>query len=173
MPEAWFAVPGTLSTPTGGYIYARRLVAALADLGWHLEVVALPEGFPFPSPDEAQAACRRLAKLDPSRPVLVDGLAFGALDSGFLSQARQRWVALVHHPLALEAGLSEGVSQRLRRSEEAALATARQVVVTSPSTGRCLVSDYAVPQASSRQPQRSAPSDRRNPDATQRPRHSY
>ena len=146
MPDAWFAVPGALSTPTGGYIYARRLVAALADLGWHLEVVALPEGFPFPSTEEAQVACRRLAKLDASRPVLVDGLAFGALDSSFLAEARQRWVALVHHPLALEAGLSEMISERLRRTEKAALATARQVIVTSPSTGRCLISDYAVPQ---------------------------
>lgn len=146
MPEAWFAVPGALSTLTGGYIYARRLVAALAELGWRLDVVPLPDSFPFPTPEDVDASCRRLGSLDPSRPVLVDGLAFGALDSGFLANARQRWVALVHHPLALEAGLSELHAQRLRQTEQAALATARQVIVTSPSTGRCLISDYAVPR---------------------------
>ncbi len=146
MPEAWFAVPGALSTLTGGYIYARRLVAALAELGWRLDVVPLPDSFPFPTPEDVDVACRRLARLDPSRPVLVDGLAFGALDSGFLANARQPWVALVHHPLALEAGLSERDADRLRQTETAALATARQVIVTSPSTGRCLISDYDVPR---------------------------
>lgn len=145
MPEAWFAVPGALSTPTGGYVYARRLVAALADLGWRLDIVPLPDSFPFPSPEDVRTACQRLAALDPSRPVLVDGLAFGVLGSDFLAKARQPWVALVHHPLALEAGLSEMDAERLHRTEKAALGTARQVIVTSPSTGRCLIADYAVP----------------------------
>jgi glycosyltransferase involved in cell wall biosynthesis len=54
-------------------------------------------------------------------------------------------VALVHHPLALETGLSESEAAALRASERAALAHACHVVVTSPSTARLLAADFGVP----------------------------
>jgi glycosyltransferase involved in cell wall biosynthesis len=50
----------------------------------------------------------------------------------------------VHHPLALETGLSAAESAALRAGECAALACAHHVVTTSPSTARLLVADYAV-----------------------------
>jgi glycosyltransferase involved in cell wall biosynthesis len=54
-------------------------------------------------------------------------------------------IALVHHPLALESGLTPAERRALQESERAALATVRQVVVTSPATRRILVADYGVP----------------------------
>jgi glycosyltransferase involved in cell wall biosynthesis len=53
---------------------------------------------------------------------------------------------LVHHPLALEAGLSRREAEALHNSECRALAAARGVIVTSAFTGRLIISDYGVPQ---------------------------
>jgi glycosyltransferase involved in cell wall biosynthesis len=47
---------------------------------------------------------------------------------------RLRLIALVHHPLAEETGLSEERAAALRASERRALAAARQVIVTSRYT---------------------------------------
>src|SRR5205814_1018018 len=58
---------------------------------------------------------------------------------------RNPLLALVHHPLALERGLSLEQAEALRGSERAALAAAQQVVVTSATTARLLGSDYGVP----------------------------
>ena len=53
-------------------------------------------------------------------------------------------VALVHHPLGLEAGLTPDRRAALLASEAAALGLARRIVVTSPLTGRLLASDFNV-----------------------------
>jgi glycosyltransferase involved in cell wall biosynthesis len=60
---------------------------------------------------------------------------------------QHRLIALVHHPLALETGLSPEQSAALRASERAALSCASHVVVTSPSTARLIAADYAVAPA--------------------------
>jgi glycosyltransferase involved in cell wall biosynthesis len=54
-------------------------------------------------------------------------------------------VGLVHHPLALETGLTEAQARSLRASEKAALAAAKHVVVTSAATAQRLIADYSVP----------------------------
>ena len=64
--------------------------------------------------------------------------------AGSRRAARARLIALVHHPLALESGLSSGDAAALRVSEAEALACARRVIVTSASTARLVVSDYGV-----------------------------
>jgi glycosyltransferase involved in cell wall biosynthesis len=76
---------------------------------------------------------------------VIDGLAFGVLaeEAQALAHGR-RLIALVHHPLALETGLSAGESAALRDGERAALDCARHVITTSPSTAHLLVADYAV-----------------------------
>jgi glycosyltransferase involved in cell wall biosynthesis len=51
---------------------------------------------------------------------------------------RVRLVALVHHPLAAETGLSRERADRLERSERASLRAARHVVVTSEATAAAL-----------------------------------
>jgi glycosyltransferase involved in cell wall biosynthesis len=142
-----FVVPGDLATPTGGYVYDRRIIAELRALSWRVQVVDIGAGFPRPTAGAREAARRRLAELASERPIVIDGLAFGVLATEAQELAlapRCRLVALVHHPLALETGLSAGESAVLRDGECAALACARHVITTSPSTAHLLVADYAV-----------------------------
>src|SRR4029078_5323689 len=54
-------------------------------------------------------------------------------------------VALVHHPLCLEAGLTKARQGALHLLEEEALARGERVVVTSRIPARTLVSDFGVP----------------------------
>jgi glycosyltransferase involved in cell wall biosynthesis len=141
-----FAVPGDLSTPTGGYAYDRRMIAELQRLGWQVDVIGLGDGFPRPTA-ETKAAARGLFGATPNgRPIVIDGLAFGVLpEAAHDMRERNPLLALVHHPLALEIGLSPAESQALQKSEREALAAARRVVVTSPSTAQLLADDYDVP----------------------------
>ena len=130
-----FAVPGDLATPTGGYAYDRRMIAELQKLGWQVDVIDLGDGFPRPSAATKAAARDKLAAVPKDCPIVVDGLAFGVLPEA-ANELRERnpLLALVHHPLALETGLSPADAEALKTSERDALAAARGVVVTSPST---------------------------------------
>ena len=141
-----FAVPGDLSIPTGGYAYDRRIIAGLRTLGWQADVLELGDGFPFPNVAARASALSRLAALPADAPVVVDGLAFGALPEAAMQlSANHRLIALVHHPLALETGLPPSEAEAFRVSETRALAGARRVIATSAFTARLLVADYAVP----------------------------
>jgi glycosyltransferase involved in cell wall biosynthesis len=144
-----FAVPGSLDQPTGGYAYDRRVIAELRRLGCGVDIVDLGEGFPRPAEPTIREALSRLRQVPTGRPIIIDGLALGVLpDVAAALRATHPVIALVHHPLALETGLTGEAAQALRQSERAALAAARHVVVTSPSTARLLVADYGVaPQA--------------------------
>jgi glycosyltransferase involved in cell wall biosynthesis len=143
--EASFAVPGDLATPTGGYGYDRRIITELSALGWRIEVVNLGDGFPYPAADTRATACARLVALPPGHPVVIDGLAFGVLpEAAEALRASHPLVALVHHPLAFESGLSAADSACLRASERSALVCARHVVATSATVARLLVDNYGV-----------------------------
>jgi glycosyltransferase involved in cell wall biosynthesis len=143
--EAFFAVPGDLATPTGGYAYDRRIIAELSTLGWRMEVVNLGDGFPYPAADTRATACARLVALPPGHPVVIDGLAFGVLpEAAEALRASHPLVALVHHPLALESGLSAADSASLCASERSALVCARHIIATSATVARLLVADYGV-----------------------------
>lgn len=140
-PRVVFAIPGDLATLTGGYAYDRALLARVPGL----QHLPLPQGFPFPSAVELQASAEALARLSPDDVVLIDGLAFGALPVDVVQRISAKIVALVHHPLALETGLAAEVAQHLHRTECAALAFARALIVTSPATKDILIRDYAMP----------------------------
>jgi glycosyltransferase involved in cell wall biosynthesis len=143
-----FAVPGSLDQPTGGYTYDRRVIAELQRLGCDVDVVNLGEGFPRPTPEAVQAALHLLGSGPTERPIVVDGLALGVLpEAAQTLRPTHRLVALVHHPLALESGLTPAQASALRESERNALAAVRHVIVTSPATARVLAADYAVPAA--------------------------
>jgi glycosyltransferase involved in cell wall biosynthesis len=140
-----FAVPGDLATPTGGYAYDRRIIAGLPDCGWQARVLDLGDGFPRPSEPARAAACARLTALPTGHPVVVDGLAFGVLpDAARAMERTHRVVALVHHPLALESGLSTQDASEFRAREREVLAHSRHVVATSTATARVLEADYGV-----------------------------
>lgn len=141
-----FAVPGDLATPTGGYGYDRRMIAELGALGWQIDLLDLGEGFPGPDEATRAAARTRLSAVPAGRTIVIDGLALGVLPEAALQLAgRNPLLALVHHPLALEWGLSIAQANALRASERAALAAVQRVVVTSTATARLVASDYGVP----------------------------
>lgn len=132
-----FVVPGHLDSISGGYGYDRQMIAGLRAAGRAVDVVTLDAGFPWPDPPARADAARRLAAIRDGATVVVDGLAFGAMP-GLAERhaARLRWVALVHHPLALETGLAPRQARALFDSERRALATVRGAIVTSPATAR-------------------------------------
>lgn len=140
-----FAVPGDLATPTGGYAYDRRMIQELERLGWQVDVVNLGEGFPWPSNETRARAWLQLSDVPPGRTIVIDGLAFGVLPEAALQlRVENPLIALVHHPLALEAGLSIQQANILRTCERAALIAARLVIANSAETARHLTSDYGV-----------------------------
>ncbi len=139
------AVPGSLDQPTGGYAYDRRVIAELTKLGCTIDVVDLGEGFPRPTPAAAAEALARLRRVPAGRPIVIDGLALGVLpEAAQALRGTHPVIGLVHHPLALEAGLTAEGAARLRESERTALAAVCHVIVTSAATARALVTDYGV-----------------------------
>jgi len=144
--RATFAVPGDLATPTGGYGYARRLLAGAGGAGLDLTHLSLPAGFPDPAPAELAQTGRLLGALPAGRPVLIDGLALGVLPPQLLRALPGPVIALCHHPLALETGIAPEAARRLRQSERAALAACARVIASSATTARTLTADYAVPE---------------------------
>ncbi|QIB32439.1 glycosyltransferase family 4 protein [Ancylobacter pratisalsi] len=139
-----FAIPGDLGLATGGYAYDRRVITECRNAGWDVTHLALPGGFPFPSPEELAQSRKLLHALPEGQAVLVDGLALGVLPATMLRALRRPLAALVHHPLALETGLDDALRSQLVASERAALAEASIVIATSPATARLLEQDFGV-----------------------------
>jgi glycosyltransferase involved in cell wall biosynthesis len=141
-----FAVPGDLATPTGGYAYDRRMIDELGRLGWRIDILNLGEGFPWPDEATRTTAQTQLFAMPAGSIIVVDGLALGVLPEAVSRLAgRNPLLALVHHPLALESGLSIQQADALRTSERTALAAVQAVIVTSAATARLVASDYGVP----------------------------
>jgi glycosyltransferase involved in cell wall biosynthesis len=140
-----FAVPGDLATPTGGYAYDRRIIDELRRLGWSVEALDIGEQFPRPTAKTRALACARLGAVPAGRAIVIDGLAFGVLqEEAKVLGAKHPLIALVHHPLAFENGLSAQEAQELHASERDALSYAQRIVVTSDATARLLVGEYGV-----------------------------
>jgi glycosyltransferase involved in cell wall biosynthesis len=141
---AGFAIPGDLGAPTGGYAYARGVLAAAPGA---FAVIALPGDFPAPSKASAEAAAKAMAAWPADLPLLVDGLAFGAMPTAALRRVKAPMTALLHHPLGLETGLSGAEAARLTESERAALGFAKAVVVTSAATAQTVAAMFGVDPA--------------------------
>ncbi|WP_165224786.1 glycosyltransferase family 4 protein [Affinirhizobium pseudoryzae] len=141
-----FAYPGCLETKTGGYGYDRHLIRDLTDLGWSIQTMSLGSGFPAPSALVLAEAERQLSALADGTLVLIDGLAFGVMaDWASREASRLRLVALVHHPLGLETGVTAEQSERLLAGEARALSAVRHVFVTSHATARQVSALLSVP----------------------------
>ena len=161
-------VPGPLDQRTGGYVYDRRIGDGLRVLGRTVVVHELAGAFPaadetarqaaafavelmLPHPHPAlphrggggQAGAPRHLSLPPCGGgpgwgvPLIDGLALPAFEH-LAERLPRPWIALVHHPLALETGLSDQEASRLAALERRLLAGAERIVVTSPQTRRDL-----------------------------------
>ncbi len=144
MRDAWFAIPGDLSTPTGGYRYDRRVMEELRSLGWRMRHLALPGDFPAPPEASLRETERLLGTTPQDALILFDGLALGALPAEILDRTPRLYIALVHHPLALETGISAERAKALMACEREALKRVRHVVVTSQPTAKLLATDFGV-----------------------------
>jgi glycosyltransferase involved in cell wall biosynthesis len=144
-PHLAFAVPGDLATPTGGYSYDRRIIQELRELGWQVDVADIGDDFPFPSTAQRATALAILSAVPVGCPIVLDGLAFGALPEAGALRCRTPLIALVHQPLALDPGLDATQADSFRETERTALAAAARVVVTSEATARIVMADYDVP----------------------------
>lgn len=145
MPDVVFAIPGDITAKTGGYIYDWHILQLLPEFGWRVRHLELPGDYPYPS-DASLRETERLLNATPEDALLViDGLTFGAMPEDLVARIKRRIVGLVHHPLSLEAGISEDRAAYFRKSEREALAHTMHVLVTSPSTGELLTRDFNVP----------------------------
>ncbi|MBK9083255.1 MAG: glycosyltransferase family 4 protein [Rhizobiales bacterium] len=142
---AVFVIPGDLATVSGGYAYDRAVLAQAPAAGLALTHLSLPGAWPHPSSHDLEEARRRLAATPADATLLIDGLALGAMPPAFVAGLSRRIVALVHHPLGLEAGLSPPRAAALIENERGVLAHAARVVVTSRHTGALLAVDFDVP----------------------------
>lgn len=140
-------VPGDIEQLSGGYGYARSLMTAWEDAGIACRHIRLPGDYPKPSAASLEESGRILEALPGDGPVLIDGLAFGAMPPELIERSPVRPVVLLHHPLGLETGLSQAVAAELVASEKAALAHCRGVVVTSTETARTVRELFGVDES--------------------------
>ncbi|MGE0769682.1 MAG: glycosyltransferase [Hyphomicrobiaceae bacterium] len=142
--RAAFLIPGDLSLPTGGYTYDRRVLPLLAAEDLDVTHIELPAAYPDPSSADLAQTADIVCALPPGIVLLIDGLAYGAMPEHLIREFDRPIVALCHHPLALEEGLSPSRRAELQASETTALALSQAVIVTSPSIRRLLVRDFGV-----------------------------
>ncbi len=127
--------------------YDKRILEGLRARGHQVELVSLEGNYPFPSVSELAQADAQLAALPEQSLTVIDGLAFSVMPEQLAGHAgRLKLVALIHHPLALETGISSVEAMQLRHSETEALRFAQRVITTSQSTADSLRS-YEVPDA--------------------------
>jgi glycosyltransferase involved in cell wall biosynthesis len=125
MSEIVFIVPGKLDQLTGGYLYDRHIIEGLRARGRAVGVIEL-------GPGDATVA---LAALADGTTTVIDGLAFPIVARMIMRHRRRlRLLALVHHPLAEETGLSPAARERAARLEAALLPHFDGVVCPSRGT---------------------------------------
>lgn len=138
--ETHFLSPGDPRHLTGGHIYNRRMLDALARRKCPMNHHVLAGDFPD-ADDRALAEARHcLAGLPDGALVVIDGLALGGMSGIVTAEAeRLRLVALVHLPLGAETG--QGYERLRRRSlaEAQALTACRRIIANSAHTREHLV----------------------------------
>jgi glycosyltransferase involved in cell wall biosynthesis len=116
----------------------------MAETGVTARHLALPASFPNPTPGDLAETGRLILSQPFDAALLIDGLAYGAFPESIAAGLTGRVVALVHHPLGLETGLSPERARALLAGEAAALRHASAVIATSPTTKRMLVADFGL-----------------------------
>ncbi len=136
-----FAVPGDLATPTGGYVYDRRLIGAAEGALTHLP---LPGDWPHPTGADRAAA---IEALQHAGPAIIDGLAYGAFTPDMIAALPTRPMVLCHHPLGKETGLDAYEAAIAIKQEAAVLSLAAHIIVTSDETKRTLIAELGQDEA--------------------------
>ncbi len=137
--KVFFVFPGDINTRTGGYLYDKLIIEELKKAGWDISLISLEGDYPFPDEAMRQSAARQLAAIPNDSLVIADGLAFSVLPELFQEhESRLRTISLIHHPLALETGLSDEQSAALKKSETEALRYAAHIITTSEHTAETL-----------------------------------
>jgi len=144
MREVIFAIPGDLDTPTGGYRYDKRVIEELPALGWRVKHLQLSSEFPSPSEQALGETAKILSGVSPDALIMIDGLALGAIPLSTLNSLKARLVALCHHPLAFETGLTSDRIDYLHRTEREALSRSIATIATSRSTAGLLAREFNV-----------------------------
>lgn len=136
-----FAIPGDLATPTGGYVYDRRVIGAAGDALTHLP---LPGDWPHPSDADRAAA---VAALQAAGPTIIDGLAYGAFTPDMVAAVPSKPLVLCHHPLGKETGLDAYAAAVAMKLEAEVLSLAAHIIVTSDETKRTLITELGQDEA--------------------------
>ncbi|AOY87490.1 glycosyl transferase family 1 [Marinobacter salinus] len=144
-PSVVLVVPGDPDQNTGGYRYVRMLAHALNEAGHGARVTGLPGRFPRPDKQAIAAMDRCLAGFLPGTVVMLDGLAMSGMPSEVLRKhaARLNLIAMIHHPLADETGLSEADRVWFFDAERSALDVVGKVITTSRFTAARLA-DFGI-----------------------------
>lgn len=147
MTQAVFAIPGDKDRRTGGFIYEATVLRVLNEIGCATRHLVLPDSFPDPTPQDMDITLAALRAVPTGQPIILDGLVFGAIDPAGLATVSAPVIAMIHHPLALETGLSAERAAFLQANEAAALRHTAHVIVPSPHTADILVSRYGLERA--------------------------
>ena len=140
-------VPGPIDQLTGGYLYARRLVDGLRARGCAVAVCELPGRFPEADDVARDAAAAALAALPDGAAAVIDGLALDGFRDCLLGEARRlRLLALVHHPLPDETGLSAAAMQEFAALEAVLLPLVAGVICPSARTAAAIAAYGVAPQ---------------------------
>ena len=132
-----FVVSGALDQITGGYLYDSRIVEGLRSRGRSVRVHELDGRFPDVDATAHASAAVMAGTVQEGETVVIDGLALPAFRKVLPALVGKAVVvALVHHPLADETGLSAEERSRLEASDEACLPQMRHIIVTSPATAK-------------------------------------
>jgi len=129
--------------PSGGNAYDSRIRAGLTQLGWSVQVLAVPGSWPRPDRAAAAALASALAGVPDTGTVLIDGLIASALPQVVVPECgRLRVAVLVHMPLS-ESHADRGAFA-VRAKERAVLSAAAAVVTTSRWTRSVLLGRYGL-----------------------------
>ena len=127
--------------PSGGNAYDRQVCRALAEIGWPVQVHAVPGSWPRPDAAAYAALAGVVQEIPDGALALLDGLVASTAPDVLVPQAsRLRLVALVHMPLGQGTGDNDA-----RTREGAVLSAAASVVTTSAWSRRTLLELYSLP----------------------------
>lgn len=143
----YFVVPAGFddpARPSGGNGYDRRVADALADLGWTVDVVALPGPWPRLAGTADPALSDGFGVIPDGSLVLVDGLLASGMAELLVPRSSRLRLGILVHTLLAGSGIAT-VPAGIEASEAAVLAAAGVVVTTSAWTRDRLLARYPVP----------------------------